>query len=258
MKVYGEWVTTELSLEDLGPLMEMVDQRRPLTVLTGAGISAESGVPTFRDAGGYWREHRALDLATPEAFARDPALVWSFYQERRRTVAACRPNPGHFALVDLERRRNDVWVITQNVDGFHQDAGSLNLVQMHGSLWWIQCIGCGRRVENRDLEFERPPECGRCGSVMRPGVVWFGETFRPEVLSDIDRLLARSGVMLVVGTSGHVAPAAFFASLARSRGAATVEVNPEASQVESDMDYVVRAPAGKVLPKLLMTPEAVP
>jgi NAD-dependent deacetylase len=248
-------VTQRVSLDGLRPLMEAVDRRRPLTVLTGAGISAESGVPTFRGDGGYWKARSAQELATPEAFARDPKLVWSFYQHRRRIVAERGPNAGHFALVDLERRRSDVWVITQNVDGFHQDAGSLNLVEMHGSLWRVRCISCGRSVENRDLDFEDPPECERCGGLMRPAVVWFGESFRPEVLSEIDSLLARGGVMLVVGTSGQVAPAAFFARIARSRGATTVEVNPEGTVAESDMDFVVREPAGKALPTLLMTPK---
>lgn len=246
-------MTVEVTLEQLSELARLVDQRRPLTVLTGAGMSAESGVPTFRGAGGYWRNHSAHDLATPEAFARDPGLVWSFYQHRRRTVARCRPNPGHHALADLEARRSDVWVITQNVDGYHADAGTLNLIEMHGSLWMTSCLACRRRVRDKDLDFDEPPKCRHCDGIMRPGVVWFGETFEPSVLSEIDSLLARGGVMLVVGTSATVAPAAFFAGIARSRGAVTIEVNPEASLAESDMDFVVRAPSGQVLPTLLAT-----
>ena len=237
---------------DLTKLRAVIEARGPLTVLTGAGASAESGVPTFRGADGMWRNHSALDLATPEAFAADPKLVWAFYQYRRRKIAECAPNPGHAALAAHQRAHDDTWIITQNVDGLHRRAGSLErILEMHGNLWRLECSRCTHREENEDLSFDAPPTCPRCQAFLRPSVVWFGEGFEPDLLETIDRLLARGGVMLVVGTSGAVAPAAHFAGIARARGAFTVEVNPEASLIADHMDAVVRSPAGEVLPYLL-------
>lgn len=237
---------------DLGKLRDLVRTRRPLTVLTGAGASAESGVPTFRGADGLWRNRDAMELATPEAFAADPSLVWEFYQYRRRKVAECAPNPGHDALARHQERDPGTWIITQNVDGLHRSAGSTErLLEMHGNLWYLKCSRCSHREENRDLAFDAPPTCPRCQALLRPDVVWFGEGFEVALLEKIDELLGRGGVMLIVGTSGAVAPAAHFAGIARARGAVTVEVNPEASLIADHMDATVRSPAGAVLPFLL-------
>lgn len=237
---------------DLVKLRDLIRDRPPLTVLTGAGASAESGVPTFRGDGGLWRNRNAMELATPEAFSSDPQLVWEFYQYRRRKVAECHPNPGHDVLARYQDAHPDAWIITQNVDGLHRRAGSSSrLLEMHGNLWHLRCLRCTFREENRDLSFDSPPVCPRCQSLLRPDVVWFGEGFEIELLVKIDALLARGGVMLVVGTSGAVSPAADFAGIARRRGAFTIEVNPEASLIADHMDAVVRAPAGLVLPFLL-------
>lgn len=237
---------------DLYELRELIRARPPLTVLTGAGASAESGVPTFRGEGGLWRSYDAMDLATPEAFAQDPHLVWEFYQYRRRRVAECQPNPGHMVLARYQAAHPETWIITQNIDDLHHRAGSTGrILEMHGNLWRLRCLRCPYREENRDLSFDRPPICPRCQSLLRPDVVWFGEGFEIEMLVHIDNLLSRGGVMLVIGTSGAVAPAAEFAGIARARGAFTIEINPEASLIADNMSAVVRAPAGVVLPVLL-------
>jgi NAD-dependent deacetylase len=193
-----------------------------------------------------------MELATPEAFAADPHLVWEFYQYRRRKVAECAPNPGHEALARHQAENAETWIITQNVDDLHRRAGSSErLLEMHGNLWFLKCSRCTYREENRDLSFDAPPSCPRCHALARPDVVWFGEGFEVELLERIDELLGRGGVMLIVGTSGAVAPAAHFAGIARARGAFTIEVNPEASFIADHMDAVVRSPAGEVLPFLL-------
>jgi hypothetical protein len=148
-----------------------------------------------------------MELATPEAFSQDPHLVWEFYQYRRRKVAECEPNPGHRCLARYQEDHPDTWIITQNIDDLHRRAGSsLRLLEMHGNLWHLRCLRCPYREENRDLAFERPPVCPRCQSLLRPDVVWFGEGFEIELLVKIDGLLARGGVMLVIGTSGAVSP----------------------------------------------------
>ncbi|NJK88255.1 MAG: NAD-dependent deacylase [Myxococcales bacterium] len=234
---------------------ELIRGRGPLTVLTGAGASAESGVPTFRGAGGLWRERDVMSLATPEAFREDPRLVWEFYQYRRREVATCAPNDGHLALARHQSRHADTWIITQNVDGLNRAAGSTErLIEMHGSLWWTRCTSCGLRVYNDDLGFDTPPRCSACCGMVRPDIVWFGEGFHEGVIESIVALLARGGTMLIVGTSGAVYPAAGFAAAARAQGAVTVEINLEASFIADDMDYVLRAPSGEVLPYLLTEP----
>lgn len=240
-----------VDLQALAPLRSIIRGRRPLTVLSGAGMSAESGVPTFRDEGGLWRERDPMELATPEAFIRDPKLFWEFYQERRRNLDGVQPNPGHRALAAFEQVRGDTWTITQNVDALHRVAGTSNLIEMHGCLWELRCSVCRYREEDRDLDFDEPPHCPDCGGMLRPNVVLFGETYPPRMLTEIDELLHRGGVLLVIGTSGQVAPAAFFAGMARSAGAYCVEINPSGTLIESDMNDLVRAPSGEVLPYLL-------
>src|ERR1700722_781897 len=153
---------------------ERVLAAKSIAVLTGAGVSAESGIPTFRSNGGYWKQYRFEDLATPEAFARDPHFVWTWYEERRRSIAQAEPNAGHRALAELEKRAQHFTLITQNVDGLHDLAGSGNIVKLHGDIWTLRCLRCGsERVDRAELD-ELPPRC-RCGGMLRPGVVWFGE-----------------------------------------------------------------------------------
>jgi NAD-dependent deacetylase len=231
-----------------------------IVALTGAGISAESGVPTFRGPNGLWRNYSPEKLATPEAFARDPRLVWEWYDWRRGIIRQAQPNAGHLALAELERRkpsdgsagRFGFTLITQNVDGLHDRAGSRNLVKLHGDLWLAQCTGCGAVEPNEDvpLRGDLPPRC-KCGAALRPAVVWFGESLPPEVWERAVAASAGSDVFLVVGTSAVVYPAAGLAEVARRAGARLVILNPEPTPLEPRADWVLRGNSGELLPRLL-------
>lgn len=222
-----------------------------VVALTGAGVSAESGVPTFRGPEGLWGRFRAEDLATPEAFARDPRLVWEWYEWRRQRVAAVRPNPAHVALAALESRVPEFLLITQNVDGLHAMAGSRRTLELHGSLWRVRCMGCGERREERRVPLpEKPPRCG-CGALLRPDIVWFGEALDPGIVERAHEASLRAEVVLVIGTSSLVQPAASFPRLARSAGAFVVEINPEQTPLSRFADVCLRGRAGEVVPALL-------
>ncbi len=228
---------------------------RSVAVLTGAGGSAESGIPTFRDAAGLWKGFRPEDVASPEAFARDPGFVWDWYEARRRTVAACEPNAGHRALADFERRCGSFTLITQNVDGLHTRAGSRRVLEIHGSLWRVRCTGCGEtREELRTPLPEVPPRCA-CGALLRPGVVWFGETLDPALLAEAWRAAESADFFLVAGTSGQVQPAASLAEAALARGAAVVEINLEPTPLTPRATVALRGGCAALLPALLL-PEA--
>ena len=225
------------------------EAKQPIA-LTGAGISAESGVPTFRGADGLWRNYRAEELATPEAFRADPRLVWEFYQWRRELLSKVKPNRAHLALASLERDK-DFTIITQNVDGLHSLAGSRNVLELHGSIWVVRCVDCGAEREDRTVPFpELPPRCG-CGGLLRPGVVWFGEMLPEAVLHRTYELIKSTDLMLVIGTSGVVQPAASFASMAKTMGAFVVEINMEKTPVSSTMDVVINGRAGDILPQIV-------
>jgi NAD-dependent deacetylase len=237
----------------LDELRERLRNARRITVLTGAGVSAASGVPTFRGSGGLWRSFRAEDLATPDAFRRDPKLVWEWYDWRRSVIADCQPNPAHTVLARWTERPG-MTLITQNVDGLHERAGSKDVVRMHGSIWHLRCVnGCrsapdaweDRRVPLPDL----PPPCPSCRGHARPGVVWFGEPLDSDVLDRCARATA-CDVFLSVGTSSIVYPAAGLASRAKSRGAFTVEINPEPTEGAAYLDLALSFPAEEVLPAL--------
>ncbi len=220
----------------------------PLVVLTGAGVSAESGVPTFRGAGGLWRRYRAQDLATPAAFQRDPRLVWEFYAWRREVVAGCRPNAAHRLLAEMERALGDLTLITQNVDGLHQEAGSRKVLELHGSLWRLRCTRCPHRWEDRQVPLpELPPRCSRCGALARPDVVWFGEPLDPEVVEEAIAACQRARTMLVIGTSAQVSPAADLPLIAAGRGARVVEINLEDTPLTPMVDEALRGPATEAL-----------
>ncbi len=216
-------------------------------VLTGAGISAESGVPTFRDAGGLWEGHRVEDVATPEAFARDPDTVQRFYDLRRHAVAQTVPNPAHDGLARLERELgDDLLVVTQNIDDLHERAGSERVVHMHGDLLQALCAACGRRVPVTADLIERPP-CPECGErMLRPDVVWFGEM--PYDLDVIDEALLACDVFAAIGTSGAVYPAAGFVMTAAEAGARTIELNLASSEITPLFDEVRHGPASLVVP----------
>ena len=220
-----------------------------VVAFTGAGISAESGIPTFRGAGGLWRNHDATRLATPEAFAADPQLVWEFYAYRREVVAKSEPNAGHRALVAMEAAYPRFTLVTQNVDGLHQRAGSRNVILLHGDLWTLRCTGCGK--ESHDLRVplpELPPRCA-CGAMLRPGVVWFGEALPPRAMPDAYAAVEAADVLLVIGTSCQVYPAASVIPVALAAQVPVLEVNIERA---ADFDGVISipGPSGEVLPAL--------
>jgi NAD-dependent deacetylase len=225
---------------------------RRVTVLTGAGVSAASGVPTFRGAGGLWRSCRAEDLATAEAFARDPELVWEWYDSRRALVAAAQPNPAHDVLARWTTRWPTCTVITQNVDDLHVRAGTARLVRLHGSLWelacWQRCGALPWRDERVPLD-PMPPRCPACGGLARPGVVWFGEALPPAEVGRAVEACACE-LFLSVGTSSLVYPAADLVHQARSQGAFTVEINPAATPATAAVDLALAERADVVLPRI--------
>lgn len=253
----------------MGPEMNEVERARRwvreaerIVVLTGAGISAESGVPTFRGDGGLWRTYRAEELATPGAFARDPRLVWEWYGWRRERVAACEPNAAHLALARLALDRDGVRIVTQNVDGLHTAAARAAAgerdpepalpIELHGSIFRVRCTACGTRREDRgpiaaDRE-DSLPRCGRCGSLLRPDVVWFGEALDPALLDEAARAAADADLCLVVGTSGIVHPAAGLPALTRAGGGRIVEVNPHPTPISDAAELCIRAPAAVAVP----------
>ncbi|MFQ6100108.1 MAG: NAD-dependent deacetylase [Anaerolineae bacterium] len=222
----------------------------PVAVLTGAGISAESGVPTFRGEGGLWRNFRPEQLATPGAFRRDPELVWEWYDWRRGLIGACVPNAAHETLAEMEAALPGFTLITQNVDGLHQAAGSRNVLELHGNLWRVRCTGCGKVSEDRRAPLpEIPPRCPECAGLLRPDVVWFGESLPQEVLEAAWAAAARCWLMLVIGTSAVVQPAASLPLVALRNGAHLVEVNPAETPLSAHAHEVLRGPAAELLPR---------
>ena len=188
-----------MDTKGIGDVADRLKASTSVVVLTGAGISQESGVPTFRGTDGLWKNFRAEDLATPQAFERDPALVWQWYDWRRSLIKPLKPNPGHYALADLEKRIKDFTLVTQNVDGLHRVAGSKNPIEMHGTLWRVRCVQCENSLENREVPIKILPRCGACGGLLRPDVVWFGEALDENILHTIYKCLQKTQVMLIVG-----------------------------------------------------------
>ena len=239
-------------MTDVERAAELLRPARRVCVLTGAGVSAESGVPTFRAGDGLWEGHRIQDVAHPDGWARDPQLVWDFYHARRATAGAVHPNPGHEALAALEGRLGDGFTLaTQNVDGLHQRAGSRNVLELHGSLRWTRCTGCIDRVDRGLDPLPRMPTCARCGAVVRPDIVWFGEMLDDRVIREAGRAAAGCDVFLVVGTSAVVFPAAGLVSLAAGNGAGVVEFNLTQTDASAYADVGVYGPSGQSLPAVL-------
>jgi NAD-dependent deacetylase len=228
---------------------ENIYDLEPLVVLTGAGISAESGIPTFRGDHGLWREFRAEALATPEAFQKDPELVWEFYDWRRQIVTCCSPNPAYQILIQIEQSIQSFNVITQNVDGFHALAGNKHVIELHGSLWDLKCTTCGSKW--RDLQVplpQLPPQCPTCNGLARPDVVWFGESLDPLKLSNAHRSATNARTMLVIGTSALVQPASLIPLLAKDAGARVIEFNLEPTTLTPYVDENILGPVGQTLP----------
>ena len=241
-----------MSEPDLTPLLDLLPELlagRPLVVLTGAGISAESGLPTFRGPGGMWEGNRPEDLATPEAFESDPEKVWRFYAWRLEKLRGARPNEGHLALARMERILPRMTLVTQNVDGLHAAAGSRNLLELHGTLLVARCTKCARRSPAPGGPVPPLPVC-ICGGLLRPDVVWFGEPLAPETWEAAVRAAEECAVFFVVGTSSVVAPASSLALLAARGGAYVFEINPKETPIAPLAAGVFRASATKVLPAI--------
>jgi NAD-dependent deacetylase len=239
-------------VDAIAALARRVQASPRITVVTGAGISAASGVPTFRGAGGLWRNYSAEQLATPEAFRRDPKLVWEWYEWRRERIATCLPNAAHEVLAAWSLRLPGFSLVTQNVDGLHERAGTRNVIRFHGSIWEVLCWqGCpsspGRWRDDRVPLSELPPPCPHCDGILRPGIVWFGEGIDPDILERATDA-AKCDLFMSVGTSAVVYPAAGLLIEARSRGAFTVEINPEATPSSRSVDLAIAAPSEEILP----------
>lgn len=223
---------------------------RRVVVTTGAGMSKESGIPTFRDApNALWSNYNPEDLATRAGFRRDPALVWRWYAERRAMIATAKPHQGHIALARWETQFDAFVILTQNIDGLHVAAGSKNVVELHGSIFRYKCFDRDHPQTGPFAPGEEPPRCA-CGSFLRPDVVWFGESLDPRHLATADAAIASCDVLLVVGTSGLVYPAAGFAEVAREHGARVVEINPERTPLTALADVFVAGGAKTILPAL--------
>lgn len=239
-------------------IIEALNAARHIVVLTGAGVSAESGIPTFRDPlTGLWQRFDPMELASAQAFRRNPALVWGWYEWRRMKVMQAQPNPAHWALASLAEHTPQMTLITQNVDDLHERAGSRDVIHLHGSLLHPRCFACAREPQSRlpvpnepeqGRELE-PPRCEHCGGRLRPGVVWFGESLPEAALSRAFSAAQEADLLLVVGTSGVVYPAAELPTIARSVGARVIHINPQLSL--EDGDWGIAGAAGEILPQLI-------
>ena len=225
---------------------------------TGAGISAESGVPTFRGFNGLWKKYRPEELATPEAFWKNPRLVWEFYMWRMNLIRKAKPNDAHYALAELERMGILKAVITQNVDDLHREAGTKNLIELHGNIFRVKCTSCSYREYLKEsgrvddfLQEKDVPKCPNCGSLLRPDVVWFGEALPEDTLDKAFRLAERGQVCIVIGTSGIVYPAAYIPQIVKERGGTIIEINVEKSGITPIADIFLRGKAGEVMDKIV-------
>ncbi len=238
----------------IAEMSQAIQKASKITVLTGAGISAASGVPTFRGEEGLWKSYSPQELATPEAFARDPRLVWEWYDWRRGLISKCRPNPAHTILAAWSKRYPGFTLITQNVDGLHEESGSEDVIHFHGSIWEVYCNNrCSespKRWTDRTVPLEEiPPRCPHCGGLIRPAVVWFGETIDPDILTRSAASLD-CDLFLTVGTSAVVYPAAGLVTEARHRNAFTAEINLEATPASGAVDLSIQGPAEEILQKV--------
>jgi len=235
-----------------GDLIDFLRKAEYVVALTGAGVSQESGLRTFRDAQtGLWAKHRSEDLATPQAFARNPKLVWDWYAMRRQKLQDAQPNPAHFALAEMARHISNFRLITQNVDGLHLKAGSQNVVELHGNIQRVKCSSCGRQAQTWNKADGNVPRCDFCGELLRPDVVWFNESLPKYALEIAIEAARNCQVFFSIGTSGVVQPAASLAYGARNRGAVVVEVNTEPTPLTPKTNFALHGKAGEILPALV-------
>ncbi len=236
---------------DLLAVAELLRKASSIVFLSGAGISRESGIPTFREAqSGLWANYNPEELATPQAFKRNPKLVWTWYDERRANLLKCKPNPGHYAVAELEKTGKRVVVVTQNVDGLHKEAGSSDVIELHGNISEFYCFDRHHPASNIEFGLQEPPLC-HCGSLIRPAVVWFNEALPEDALRRAEQEIESASVLFVVGTSSLVYPAAALPMLAYRKQIPIVEMNPEATPLSEIAGYIFRARSGEILPKLL-------
>ena len=222
---------------------------KKIVFVTGAGISHESGIPTFRGKDGLWRNHDAMKLATIDAFNENPQFVWEWYNERRKNIFQSFPNKGHQAIAELQELF-DVVVLTQNVDGLHKKAGSRNVYELHGDIITLRCTNCDFIEENFSEFSEFPPKC-RCGSILRPNVVWFGESLPQQVWRDSIIHASESDLMIIVGTSLVVSPANTLPLIAKENGSILMEINPEKTEMSAEMDFSIQEKSAKFLPEFV-------
>lgn len=233
-------------------LIRILTSATRVAVLTGAGASQESGLRTFRDAqSGLWAQYKPEDLASPKAFARDPKLIWDWYAWRREAVKGVRPNPGHYALVDMEKRIPEFALITQNVDGLHRFAGSQNVLELHGNIQRVRCSDCATLTETWGDDTESVPTCAVCGGMLRPDVVWFGESLPRPILEAAVTASRNCQVYFSIGTSGVVQPAAALAHAARNNGSVVAEINAEPTPLTPKVDFAFHGKSGEILPELV-------
>jgi len=231
-------------------LSEKLKDAKKIVFVTGAGISQESGIPTFRGTDGLWRKYDPMQLATIDAFNEDPKLVWEWYEERRKNILGAKPNSGHIAIAELEKFKN-VIILTQNIDGLHQRAGSSHVLELHGSIIRIKCTVCDFE-DDIPTSFEHlPPKCTRCANILRPDVVWFGESLPQKVWSQAIIEANTCDVMIIAGTSLVVSPANTLPVYAKQNNATLIEVNPEQTQMSSEMDMTLRTTSAKALPSII-------
>lgn len=226
-----------------------IRKAKKIVFVTGAGISQESGIPTFRGKDGYWRKHDPMRLATIDAFYQNPKLVWEWYEDRRKNILAAHPNRGHVAISDLAKYM-DVVVLTQNIDGLHQRAGSKQVFELHGSIIRIKCTICDFKDDIMDSFGELPPKC-KCGEILRPDVVWFGEALPQDIWHDAINHAKSCDVMIIAGTSLAVSPANTLPVFAKQNGAMLIEINPEQTVMSEDMDLSLRETSANALPHLI-------
>ena len=227
---------------------KLIDISKKITVITGAGISAESGVPTFRGSNGLWKNYRAEELATPYAFAKNPKLVWEWYNWRRELISKCKPNAAHDFITLLEKEKTS-FLITQNVDGLHKKSGTKNLIEIHGSIWMIKCVNCDYSEENYDIPLIFPPKCPVCGNLLRPGVVWFGESLNSYDLERALSMTINSDLLIVIGTSAVVQPVASFPFQAKqhNKNVKIIDINPVRNSISDIADIYISKKSGEFL-----------